>query len=68
MLNGLPKMYVNVIEDMNEGASIINIIYNNIALACNRYKVRLGTWNVGILIGGSSELADVLMRRNVNIC
>nr|GFD04844.1 hypothetical protein [Tanacetum cinerariifolium] len=34
----------------------------------DRYKVRIGTWNVGTLTGRSRELAEVLKRRRVNIC
>jgi len=34
----------------------------------NRFKVRYDMWNVGILTGRSRELAEVLMRRNVNVC
>ena len=34
----------------------------------DRFKVRVGTWNVGTLTGRSRELAEVLKRRNVNIC
>lgn len=30
------------------------------------YKLRLGTWNLETLIDRSRELAEVLMRRNVN--
>ena len=34
----------------------------------DRFKVRVGTWNVGTLTGRSRKLAEVLKRRNVNIC
>ena len=37
-------------------------------LVGERFKVRVGTWNVGTLTGKSRELVEVLKRRKVNIC
>jgi exonuclease III len=35
----------------------------------DRYKVKIGTWNVNIIFNGRSrELAKVLKRRKVNFC
>jgi len=34
----------------------------------DRYKVRIGTWNVGTLTCRSRELVEVMKRRKVNIC
>jgi len=34
----------------------------------DRYKVKIGTSNVGMLTGRSRELSNVLKRRKGNIC
>ena len=49
---------------------IQNYIYfnNYIENYFDRFKVTVGTWNVGTLTGRNRELAEVLKRRNVNIC
>ncbi|XP_055377909.1 craniofacial development protein 2-like [Condylostylus longicornis] len=36
--------------------------------ANSKMKVRIGTWNIGSLTGRSKELAEVLKRRNIDIC
>jgi hypothetical protein len=34
----------------------------------DRNKVRIGKWSVGMFIGRSSKLAEVLKRRKISIC
>jgi len=36
--------------------------------AKDKYKVKIGTWNVGTLTSRSRELVEVLKRRKVNDC
>ncbi|XP_055388280.1 craniofacial development protein 2-like [Condylostylus longicornis] len=33
-----------------------------------KIKIRIGTWNIGSLTGRSKELAEILKRRNIDIC